>query len=527
MEIDCSGLLPYQPQHLANLFTILHTNKGAALDASDTGVGKTFTALAVARALNVTPLVVTQASIIPSWEDAGEHLGVEAEIVSYNRIRGVRTFEQFQPFEFTDKKPSVEGYWYPVIVDGKPFAHFEKLIIKGLRQGEDFEADPATGRVTFLTEQIQCVEGRVLQCMAESAWTREVRYGKGSMFQWKNSYEMMIFDEVHNCAGMVTASSKILKAAKRGGASKILCMSATAADRPLDLNALGFVLGIHDGKDFYRWLMKHGYRPGYFGGMDFTNDPEKQSAIMSDLHHQIFPARGARLRKREIPGFPETKTDVKLLPYSDEAGKLSKSALDLYESLSRKEVSAAARANMSEMLLRTRQRLEVLMVPDLIELAVEFSRTSKVAIFVNFVDTLNEVLRAASEHFKFEQIAYIIGDEERVDNNFKTGLSRDETVKLFQANQYSLIVSTTGAGGVGISLHDPTGQVDRTTFFTPVFSAKQLKQLLGRVDRAKGAYSEQYLAYIKGTYQEKVAKYVRIKLNNIDMMNDNALNGML
>ena len=61
---------------------------GACIDASDTGTGKTITALGVAQALGRTPLVVCPKSILTQWERAARLVGVGFEgIVNVEKLR--------------------------------------------------------------------------------------------------------------------------------------------------------------------------------------------------------------------------------------------------------------------------------------------------------------------------------------------------------------------------------------------------------------------------------------------------------
>ena len=82
-----AGLFDYQIPHVAHLASVLNT-RGAALDGSDLGTGKTYSALAVARALRVKPLVVTPGTTChPDWRRAAEHLGVQLDLTNYEKIR--------------------------------------------------------------------------------------------------------------------------------------------------------------------------------------------------------------------------------------------------------------------------------------------------------------------------------------------------------------------------------------------------------------------------------------------------------
>jgi superfamily II DNA or RNA helicase len=59
-------LLQYQIDHTLNLITILNKNN-SALDASDTGTGKTYCAIATCKHFNLDPIIVCPKSVISSW----------------------------------------------------------------------------------------------------------------------------------------------------------------------------------------------------------------------------------------------------------------------------------------------------------------------------------------------------------------------------------------------------------------------------------------------------------------------------
>src|ERR1022692_2888142 len=88
MNID--NLLPYQPAHVEALMRSL-VRYGAALDASETGVGKTFCALAIARQMGVVPFVLGPKNSRATWLRAGVAMGVPVEWINYEMVRGRRS----------------------------------------------------------------------------------------------------------------------------------------------------------------------------------------------------------------------------------------------------------------------------------------------------------------------------------------------------------------------------------------------------------------------------------------------------
>ena len=81
-------LLPYQHQHTKNLVVALK-NQNAAIDCSDTGTGKTYTALAVMQELEYSGvLVICPKNIIHSWDKVMDYFNIGAGFaVNYEAIK--------------------------------------------------------------------------------------------------------------------------------------------------------------------------------------------------------------------------------------------------------------------------------------------------------------------------------------------------------------------------------------------------------------------------------------------------------
>lgn len=85
VEIE-SKLLPWQPAAVNQLALAL--SAGSALDASETGTGKTYTSLATCAVFDRPAYVVCPKAVIPQWQAAAAHFGVElAGICNYELLR--------------------------------------------------------------------------------------------------------------------------------------------------------------------------------------------------------------------------------------------------------------------------------------------------------------------------------------------------------------------------------------------------------------------------------------------------------
>jgi superfamily II DNA or RNA helicase len=79
-------LLEYQKPHVDNIINILK-NKNICLDFSDTGTGKTFAALATAKMLDLTPLIICPKTIIINWSKVADIFKIKPlAILNYESV---------------------------------------------------------------------------------------------------------------------------------------------------------------------------------------------------------------------------------------------------------------------------------------------------------------------------------------------------------------------------------------------------------------------------------------------------------
>lgn len=251
-------------------------------------------------------------------------------------------------------------------------------------------------------------------------------------------------------------------------------------------------------------MLKHGCEPGIWGGFALNDDPEKVNTAMLKINKALFPSRGSRMRRVDIPNFPKTRIEVKLI--QDDTGKAAALAEALPDTIGLADGT------------RIRQALELLRIEALVEMAEDYASSSRVIIFANFTKTLEQLQTKLSKIFD-TRIPIINGDN--------TTHERDEIVANFQGNGLPAVLVNTEAGGCGIGLHDPRGRVDRTSLISPCWNAKSMKQVVGRPHRDGAAYSQQFFVYFADTYEAIIADAVSAKFARMDCLNDAVLNGKL
>lgn len=343
----------------------------------------------------------------------------------------------------------------------------------------------------------------------------DTKQGKKKLTNWQWNLKpgtLVIWDEAHVCGGLDSQNSRVLLSLKR---AKLPCLmlSATIADDPLRLKAAGTLLGLHKYSDYQAWCREHGCFKNPFGmgmALMFTKTSVAGKRAMLAIHRQIFPEKGGRLKVSEIDDFPENMVLADSYDLPDR-----KAVEKVYEELEEKLYDCDEDEIPIVALLRARQNLELLKTPIFVSLTVDALEEGKsVAIFVSFKETL-AAIEYQLERKGIKQTVRIEGGQ--------TLETRDTVIRRFQANEVHVCLCMIQAGGIGISLHDLHGR-PRESLISPPYSAKELKQVLGRIHRA-GSLSKavQKIVFIAGTVEETACKNVRRKLDNLSALNDGDL----
>lgn len=228
------------------------------------------------------------------------------------------------------------------------------------------------------------------------------------------------------------------------------------------------------------------------------------------------------MRIADIPEFPDTVVEASVID-TGMAKDIQKEYDRMKEELRRAEREAdsetlaelatamdARRANSMTIMMRSRQAIELYKVPAMKELAVNaLEEGMSVVILVNFTETV----AALSQALDCKDL--IIGGQ--------GAQERQAVIDRFQRNEAAVVIANIQAGGVGVSLHDPSGNRPRLSIISPTFSAADLRQALGRVHRAGGAASIQKICFAAGTVEEHTAEICASKLARIDLLNDGDL----
>lgn len=337
---------------------------------------------------------------------------------------------------------------------------------------------------------------------------------KNTITNWKWNLPpgtLVVFDEAHCCGGEDTQNARVLAALRPAKLPAIL-MSATIADSPMRLKSAGYLLGLHSYSDYRNWCRKHGCVLNPFARgfqLMFSQSQLVAEVALKKIHEELFPARGGRLRVEDLTDFPENMIIAEAYDLPNH-----KEVQAIYDELEEKLADADGDELPIVQLLRARQKVELFKSVLFTQLTADALEEGKsVAVFVSFKETMN----AIEEQLKKLGIASL-----RIEGG-QTQETRDEIIKAFQLNSCHVILCMIQAGGIGISLHDLNGR-PRESLISPPYSAKDLKQVLGRIHRA-GSKSKaiQKIIFVAGTVEETACKAVRQKLNNLSVLVDGDL----
>lgn len=454
-------LRPHQEANRQALFEALKTH-GGAIDASGMGTGKTFTALALCKMLGAKPAVITRKAIIPSWVNSAKALGVEPLFVT--------------------------NYENALTSPGFQF---------GKRRYETVRVKKPDGSVEYQ----DAVKG----------------------FDWviPESRVLFFFDESQ---ALRSKSSQITRMALDAARMRrTVLMSATPFTSPMEAYSHGYITKLFNEGTHYRWLLDHGCRKNFMGHMQFIGDSDEERGLveMQKVHRELFPSRGVRTRPEDIPGFPETLVLPTLVETgrADEIMTLYLAEIENARKADHERACAEVDPDFHHLVdplqvtvdLRARQEVEMLKVPVFVEEAKAAAALGmKVILFVNFERTI----AALMHHLKTKAV---------ISGSKVVAANRHNVEQEFQANRLDFCIVQNDSGGAGLSLHDPTGKVERMCLISPTWNAVTFKQVLGRARRLNGAKSVQKILFASGTIEERVYLRVKNRENNIDMLVDGDL----
>lgn len=437
----------------------------AALDASETGVGKTIVACEVVREMGLPFGVICPKAVIPAWNKELAEAGLKPLfVINYDMFK--------------------RGY-PPYLSRNTKTVKVEKEV-NGVKTRESVKVNAKT--VTFTVPP-------------------------GMLLVW---------DEVHNARGPWTINANMLVAAKDKGLHNLM-LSATPFEGPQQMRSIGYALHLHTlfthtlqpgSKSWEAWMRECGCRPGHFKGTWLPPSKEDLAKLHDTLYNSAVPY-AVKLRTTDLPDyFRKNHVYPKSIDFGDDgqiAAYYSRAGIDpevLAEYVETGDESKLPEGSLTR-LLRARQQAEYAKVETFVAMAGSLIEEGKrVAIFVNFDDSVDRIVRDLSTVCTVS----VVRGGQTVDE-------RQKNIDAFQDGRARVIVLNAAAGGTGVSLHDTVGDAPRVTLISPSFSLVIFKQVLGRAYR-NGMQSDvtQVILLAADTVEEKVYWALKHKLDALETL---------
>jgi superfamily II DNA or RNA helicase len=495
-------LLKYQVPHTESGIRILK-KYGRLLDGSDTGTGKTYTAIAICLALKLHPFIISPKSVISSWKQALKHFGIK-----YVGIANYESLQNCQYYKPNESEKTKFPYMKKVFGDDSENDNENnnsedsddniKLKKKSKGNASDDEINLVKTKSedqSYDSDQFVLYEDfKDRKLNKKSKDTIDVKFDKKNYeIVWnmpKNT--VVIFDEAHRCKNLKTINSRILQALVTTE-TNIILLSATICDKKEKFAICGYVLKLYEHIfNAKHWINKNG---------------ENKDNPMISIHKILYPERASRMKIKELgDAFPKNQILCECfeMDSANEIEKMYDLIKDAEESLKTKEDNADALAKLTY----ARMRIEQLKIPIFISETKKYIKEgNSVAIFVNYTDTLQTLCS------ELRTKCSIHGEQ--------TKEVRDNCIARFQKDKERIIICNIKSGGVGISLHDTIGKYPRVALISPTWSGQDLLQVFGRCHRANGKTPvRQRLIFCAESIEEKVCENVKEKILTVANLND-------
>jgi hypothetical protein len=336
---------------------------------------------------------------------------------------------------------------------------------------------------------------------------------KKPMFHWSEDLGFVVIDEIHrgllgrdSAAGRMAAMLKVQSI-------PVLLMSATPYSSPLDMRHTGYILGCHrwDLAAFYTFCRANGCRESWaHRGLEFPVDSPDGRRWLKEIAEKLQK----QATKLETNDLEDQFGDLIVEPCLVSLDERHRAEIDrIYREMD--EAVKSPTGNPLVDRLRARQHAELLKLPAMAELAEDaVAEGLSVYVALGFKASVRELAALLSRL-----------DPVLVHGDMPPG-ERDRSVEAFQADRSPVLVATAAAGGASISLHrEREAQRNRTALLSPMDSASETLQALGRIHRAGGAQKTvlQRLVLAAGTVEEKVARRLEAKARNIRTLTDSDL----
>lgn len=374
MTFDSSGLLGPQPAHAETLFRSLQVN-GFALDLSETGCGKTYTAAAIARNDGRPVVLIAPKAVLSTWTKILHRFNVVPELViNYELLaRGNTKWMKFV------KQADPERPHVPDATERLPHFRLPKDCLVILDEGHRCKGNGTTNSLMLVSLAVQKI--RTLMCSATAACSPMDMKALGFLLQLHNLHDYPDFCRLHGA----------------------------------------------------QWTGRWGsmtFSP---------DDPAAVKGMNALNNYLFKMRKCASRMVREDFGdlFPESQVCADSYDLGSNEPKIQRVYLDMERELAQLEERCSNyREHIFAVLMKARRNAEILKVPIFCEMVEDlYDEGKSVVLFVNFEDTITAINARLGRLKKFiGKIAYVIGGQSTAERERDIADFQADTKRVCIAN---------------------------------------------------------------------------------------------
>jgi superfamily II DNA or RNA helicase len=473
-------LLSYQLEHVNSLATSIKKYK-RALDASDTGTGKTYTTIALCKMLKLKPFIICPKSVVSTWINVlnfYEYNKFEYVLTTYNQILNhslIKKIEDDYEWKFT--KEYIDNEYLFIYDEAHNCKNKNTINAKILIELATYDVNIILLSATIVDKPLYFnIIGYVLGLYDS------IDDGMKWMNDLCDKKSIHLLLRIHNIIFPKYASR----------------MSIDSIQNPSILKTKIVKIG-----DVQISMQEQTQAQEQEQAQEQAQEQEKeQEQEMNLINKMNLTNKVKKSDKVNITDIFKNNTiqmdGVKMDNYFD----IIKEYNILNDMVGQKSTKNIAQIQL------IRMRIEILKVNSFVKLTNEYVNAGKsVAIFVNFTNTLLELSKRLNTRC-------IIYGQQTINERIKS-------INDFCTDKARIIICNIQSGGSGVSLHDTLGNFPRVSLISPTWSAQNLMQVLGRVHRATGKSDVlQRIIFCKDTFEENIGNMLKHKINNIRMLNN-------
>ena len=481
-------LLNYQIKHAENIKKSIQKHS-RAIDASETGTGKTYVSIFVCNNLKLTPFVICPKSVKNTWTTLLNQSGYkenEYYVTNYESLRTSNNLvafdkekkEYFWNFEANNEFKDIKKFLF-IYDEAHRCKNINSINSQILLSLCDHDIKILLLSAT-LTDKIEYFIpfGKVLK------FYKSINDGLVWMTQLNNS-PVLINKKIFNEYGSRMKIEDTVNIFKK---NKIICNSV-------------FIANHHEIEQKYNKIYK----------LMENSKKEKQRLKEIIIDTNTYTKPNINEINTNTININEPIINIANINGNCEPIETNKRLLQNIKINNDDDIDKNKPQHLKE-IMSLRQDIELLKVDSICDMTKKYlSQNKSVVIFVNFTNTTVELKKKLNTNC-------VVWGLQKIEE-------RNKSINDFCSDLSRIIICNIKAGSEGLSLHDTKGNYPRVSLICPTWSAQELLQALGRIHRATGKSDcIQEIIYCKNTVEENMSVVIQNKINNIKLFNDGKIN---